>query len=73
MMQLLNPIRHWFWSVKLTLIESEMRDVTEDMADALHDKNFGTYRGLAEFHTDLAVEALRLRARLGLPATPSRS
>jgi hypothetical protein len=72
MMQLLNPLRRWFWSVKLGFIEREMRDVNEDMADALHSKNFGDYYGLAEFHTDLAIEALHLRARLGLSAIPNR-
>jgi hypothetical protein len=72
MMQLLNPIRRWFWSVKLTLIEREMRDVKEDRADALHRLDYGDYAALTEYHTDLAIEAMRLRARLGLSVIPNR-
>ncbi len=69
-MNLLHSVRRWFWSVKLTLLERAMASANDDMADALHAQDYGAYRALAEFHTDLAIEALHLRARLGLSAFP---
>lgn len=63
-MHLLNPLRRWFYRVKLNLILSEVQDTLDDMADELSAKNFGNYGALAEFHTDLLVEADNLRRKL---------
>ena len=65
-MQLLQPIRRWLWRVKLGLCLAEMRDVHEEMSEALEQNNFGVYRALADFHTELACEAVALRAKLGI-------
>ena len=64
MMQLLNPIRAWLCRVKLHLIRSEIVDVLDDMSDALRQSNLGTYRALADFHTELVREAQDLQATL---------
>lgn len=64
MMQLLNPIRCWFYALKLRLIDAEIYDTLDEMGGALADCNFGLYRGLADFHTELVAEAQLLRAKL---------
>ena len=71
----MNPLHfllRWVWRVKLNLIEREMLDVDDEMADALHQHNYGVYRALAEFYADLTIEAMHLRTRLGLSAFSNR-
>ena len=63
-MHLLNPIRAWLWRVKLNLVRAEIVDVLDDMSAALHDSDLGTYRALADFHTELVCEAQRLQRAL---------
>lgn len=63
-MQLLNPLRRWFWRFKLGLIRAEIQDTLDDMRHALHEHEFGTYRALADFHSQLVAESLRLQANL---------
>lgn len=64
---MLNAIRKWFWRVKLTLINQEIEDVLDDMQEALHQRQLGTHQALADFHRELASEAIDLRIKLEFP------
>lgn len=64
MMQLLNPIRRWFYRARLSLLLHAVDEAGSEMADALHFRQFGTYTALAEFQTDLLVEIDTIRRKL---------
>lgn len=54
----------WFLSLKLRLILSEIVDVSDDIADAIHDNDYLAAEGLTDFYASLCCERDRLRVRL---------
>lgn len=63
-MQLLNRIRQRLLRIKLHLLLLEVSDVRDDMADALHAKNFGVHAALADFYVDLLTEINTTRRKI---------
>lgn len=54
----------WFLSLKLRLILSEIVDVSDDIADAIHHNDHLLAEGLTNFYAELCCERDRLRVRL---------
>jgi hypothetical protein len=60
----LRAVRRWYTRVKLRLVLAEIRDVCDDIADAIHDRDMLLAEGLTDFYTDLCNERDALRVKL---------
>lgn len=72
MMQLLNPIRRWYWRVKLGAVLHEIDETFDEMRGALYAQDTRAYWALADWHTQLTQEAQQLRLRLASTPTTNR-
>lgn len=59
-----RAVRRWYARFKLALVLAEIRDVCDDIADAIHDRDMLLAEGLTDFYTDLCNERDALRRKL---------